>query len=79
MTVVMKAHRGSVMPLENLMDHTFLENCPPTPSLSTNKNHKELQRTANEYAGEHRIYKELISKKKNNVDILNSASRILQC
>ena len=37
-----------------------------------------LQRTANEYAEERRIYKDLISKN-NNVDILNSASRILQC
>ena len=37
-----------------------------------------LQRTANEYAEERRIHKDLISKK-NNVDILNSASRILQC
>jgi len=27
-----------------------------------NCNHKELQRTANEYAGERRIYKDLISK-----------------
>ena len=33
---------------------------------------------ANEYAEERRIYKDLISKN-NNVDILNSASRILQC
>ena len=32
----------------------------------------------NEYAEERRIYKDLISKN-NNVDILNSASRILQC
>ena len=47
-------------------------------SASTNINHKELQRTANEYAGERRIYKDLISKN-NYVDILNSASRILQC
>ena len=37
-----------------------------------------MQRTANEYAEERRIYKDLISKN-NNVDILNSASRILQC
>ena len=44
----------------------------------TNINHKGLQRTANEYAEERRIYKDLISKN-NNVDILNSASRILQC
>ena len=29
---------------------------------STNINHKGLQRTANEYAGERRIYKDLISK-----------------
>ena len=45
---------------------------------STNVNHKGLQGTANEYAEECRIYKDLISKN-NNVDILNSASRILQC
>ena len=29
---------------------------------STNINHKGLQRTANEYAGKRRIYKDLISK-----------------
>ena len=34
----------------------------------TNINHKGLQRTANEYAEERRIYKDLISKN-NNVDI----------
>ena len=45
--------------------------------LSKNVNHKGLQRTANEYAEERRIYKDLTSKN-NNVDILNSASRILQ-
>ena len=45
---------------------------------STNINHKGLQRTENGYAEERRIYKDLISKN-NNVDILNSASRILQC
>ena len=45
--------------------------------LATNINHKGLQRTANEYAEERGIYKDLISKN-NNVDILNSASRILQ-
>ena len=45
---------------------------------STNINHKGLQWTANEYAEERRICKDLISKNK-NVDILNSASRILQC
>ena len=39
---------------------------------------KELQRTANEYAEERRIFKDLISKN-NNVDILNSPNRILQC
>jgi len=44
----------------------------------SNINHKGLQRTANEYAKERRIYKDLISKN-SNVDILNSASRILQC
>ena len=46
--------------------------------LGTNITHKGLERTANEYAEERRIYKDLISKN-NNVDILNSASRILQC
>ena len=46
----------------------------PVQTLTT----KGLQRTANEYAEERRIYKDLISKN-NNVDILNSASRILQC
>ena len=45
---------------------------------NTNINHKGLQRTANEYAEERGIYKYLISKN-NIVDILNSASRILQC
>ena len=40
-------------------------------------NHKGQHRTANEYDEERRIYKDLISKN-NNVDILNSASRILQ-
>ena len=45
---------------------------------TTKINHKGLQRTTNEYAGERRIYKDLISKN-NNVDILNSVSRILQC
>ena len=44
----------------------------------TNINHMGLHRTANEYAEERGIYKDLISKNK-NVDILNSASRILQC
>ena len=47
-------------------------------SDSANINHKGLQRTANEYAEERRIYKDLISKN-NNVDMLNSASRVLQC
>ena len=46
--------------------------------LFTNINHKGLQKAANEYAEERRICKDLISKN-NNVDILNSASRILQC
>ena len=32
----------------------------------TNINHKGLQRTANEYAEERRIYKDLISKNNNN-------------
>ena len=44
----------------------------------TNINHEGLQRTANEYAEERRIYKDLISKN-NNADILNYASGILQC
>ena len=34
----------------------------PTHENATNINHKGLQRTANEYAGERRIYKDLISK-----------------
>ena len=38
--------------------------------VCTNVNHKGLQRTANEYAEELRIYKDLISRN-NNVDILN--------
>ena len=42
-------------------------------SINININHKGLQRTANEYAVKRRIYKDLIS------NILNSASRILQC
>ena len=45
--------------------------------LRTTINNKGLHRTANEYAEERGIYKGLISKNK-NVDILNSASRILQ-
>ena len=45
---------------------------------STNINHKGLQRNTNEYAKERRIYRDLISKN-NNVDMLNSASKILQC
>ena len=40
----------------------------------TNINHKGLQSSANEYAEERRIYKDMISKN-NNVDILNSAHR----
>ena len=44
---------------------------------NTNINHKGLQRAANECAEERRIYKDLI-RKNNNVDILNSPSRILQ-
>ena len=44
----------------------------------TNINHKGLHRTANEYAEERGIYKDLINKNK-NVDILNSAGGILQC
>ena len=44
----------------------------------TNINHKGLHRTENEYAEKRGIYKDLMSKNK-NVDILNSASRILQC
>ena len=34
----------------------------PQNTQSTNINHKGLQRAANEYAGERRIYKDLISK-----------------
>ena len=46
---------------------------------STNINrHKGLQGTANEYAEERRICKDLNSKY-NNVHISNSASKILQC
>ena len=44
--------------------------------LATKINHKGLQRTANEYAEERGIYKNLISKN-NNVDILNSASNYI--
>ena len=33
---------------------------------NTNINHKGLQRTANEYAEERRIYEDLISKNNNN-------------
>ena len=40
--------------------------------VCTNLNQKGLQRTANEYVEERRIYKDLISKN-NDVDILNSA------
>ena len=42
----------------------------------TTRDFKGLQGTANEYAEERRLYKDLISKN-NNVDILKSASRIL--
>ena len=48
------------------------------PLLRTNIYHKGLQRTANEYAEERRIYRDLISKN-NNVDILNSVSVKLFC
>ena len=58
--------------------HFLLLNDFPPPSRSleqamhstkgTNINHKGLQRTANEYTEERRIYKDLISKN-NNVDI----------
>ena len=34
----------------------------PQNTKCTNINHKGLQRTANEYVGERRIYKDLISK-----------------
>ena len=43
----------------------------PQNTLSTNINHKGLQRTANGYAEERRIYKDLINKS-SSVDILNS-------
>ena len=43
--------------------------CLPSKHLGvTNINHKGLQKTANEYAEERRIYKDLISKN-NNADI----------
>ena len=48
------------------------------PSKHLGVTNKGLQKTANEYAEERRICKDLISKN-NNVDILNSVSRILQC
>ena len=46
------------------------------PHYSTNIKHKGLQRTANEYAGERRIYKDLISK--NDVDpiIVNPVAKM---
>ena len=50
----------------------------PKNSESTNINHKGLQRTANEYAKERRIYKDLISKN-NNVDILQCCLQNLIC
>ena len=37
----------------------------PQNTLSTNINHKGLQRTANEYAEERRIYKDLMQISKN--------------
>ena len=55
-------------------DQPFLNNNNNNNNNNTNINHKGLQRTANEYAEERRIYKGLISKN-NNVDILDSASR----
>ena len=60
------------------MEYHFIQREGSNTKDRTNIKHKGLQRTANEYAEERRIYKELISKN-NNVDILNSASRILQC
>ena len=42
----------------------------------TSINHKGLHRTANEYAEERGIYKDLISKNK-NVDILNTTMLIV--
>ena len=47
----------------------------PQNVLSTNINHKGLQRTVNEYAEERRSYKDLISKNdvEVKVDILNLA------
>ena len=41
--------------------------------LSTNINHKGLQRTVDEYAEERGIYKDLISKN-NNVDLQRTAN-----
>ena len=76
--------RGTILgPLLFLNYTKDLPNCfshsqPLMYADNTNINHKGLQRTANEYAEERRMYKDLISKI-NNVDILNSASRILQC
>ena len=43
---------------------------PIEGELSPNYNHKELQRTAKEYAEESRIYKDLISKNNNVIMIV---------
>ena len=67
-----------MLPLELKVQRTLSIPLELAPCVSTNINHKGLHRTANEYAEERGIYKDLISKNI-NVDILNSASRILQC
>ena len=45
-------------------------------SPNYNINHKELRRTANEYAEERRIYKDLISKN-NNVDCKKNTAMLI--
>ena len=54
MNVICLMQLGEYLEVTKSYDHGFLK--------STNINHKGLQRTANEYAGECRIYKDLISK-----------------
>ena len=64
--------------LRDLHNSSYDTNLQPNSIIVLLKyKHKGLQRAANECAKERRIYKDLISKN-NNVDILNSASRILQ-
>ena len=58
--------------MQELQHNGSIKDLRPKNSLSTNINHKGLQRTANEYAEGRRIYKDLISKN-NDVDVLNSA------